>query len=164
MNENGEVRLDDPVSKWLPDLALPNADKVTLAMLADSTSGYPDYVPNDTFANAFLGDPFKGFTPQELIDIGLSSPPLYKPGTAWNYAHTNYVILGEALASAGGKPLGDLLTERVIERKGILTWRGRCGSTILSLGVGKSRMLSNLDFVNTSWTTLRSITRASTTG
>jgi len=119
MNENGEVSLDDPVSKWLPDLALPNADKVTLAMLADSTSGYPDYVPNDTFANAFLDDPFKGFTPKDLIDIGLSTPPWYEPGTAWNYAHTNYVILGEALAAAGGKPLGDLLTERVIETIGL---------------------------------------------
>jgi D-alanyl-D-alanine carboxypeptidase len=119
MNENGEVGLDDPVSKWLPDLDLPNADKVTLAMLAYSTSGYPDYVPNDTFVNAFLNDPFKQFTPQDLIDIGLSTPPWYEPGTAWNYAHTNYVILGEALAAAGGKPLGDLLTERVIETIGL---------------------------------------------
>jgi len=44
---------------------------------------------------------------------------LYDPGTAWSYAHTNYVILGEALAAAGGKPLGDLLTERVIEPMGL---------------------------------------------
>jgi len=118
-DESGEASLDDPVSKWLPDLDLPNADDVTLEMLARSTSGYPDYVPDDAFLDAFIDDPFQQFTPQDLIDIGLSTPPWYEPGTAWSYAHTNYVILGEALAAIGGDDLGTLLQERVIDPMGL---------------------------------------------
>lgn len=119
MAEEGVVSLDDTVATWLPDLDVPGADAVTLKMLVASTSGYPDYVPDDGFVDRFLADPFQHLTPQELIDYAFTTPPWYEPGTAWNYAHTNYVILGEALAAAGGAPLGDLLSERVIEPLGL---------------------------------------------
>lgn len=119
MAKSGEVALDDPVGRWLPDLDLPAADEVTLEMLARSTSGYPDYVPDPAFQDTFLTDPFGAFGPQDLIHFALVTEPWYPPGTSWSYAHTNYVILGEALAAAGGQPLGDLLTERVIEPMGL---------------------------------------------
>lgn len=119
MEESGEVSLDDTVASLLPDLDVPNADSVTLAMLAENTSGYPDYVRTDEFVDAFLEDPFASFGPDELLAIGMSLPPWYEPGTGWSYSHTNYVILGEALAAAGGQPLEELLTERVIEPMGL---------------------------------------------
>lgn len=119
MAESGEVSLDDPISRWLPDLDVPEADTVTLSMLVRNTSGYPDYVRSDSFVDPYLADPFASFTPEQLIEIGLSTPVWYPPGTGWSYAHTNYMILGEALAAAGGKPLGELLTERVIEPMGL---------------------------------------------
>jgi|SRR5215211_720093 len=95
--EDGKATLDDPISKWLPNTNLPSADTVTLRMLVQNTSGYPDYVSDDDFLNAFLANPFAQWTPEQLIDIALSTPPFYPPGTAWSYAHTNYVILGQAL-------------------------------------------------------------------
>ena len=42
LQDKGRLSLDDPVSKWLPHL--PNADRVTLRMLANSTSGYADWI------------------------------------------------------------------------------------------------------------------------
>src|SRR5437773_6965766 len=36
-----KVKLDDTIERWMPDL--PQANKVTLKMLANQTSGYPDY-------------------------------------------------------------------------------------------------------------------------
>src|SRR5215212_3889716 len=39
----GTVGLDDTIDAWLPDL--PASDRITLRMLANSTSGYVDYVP-----------------------------------------------------------------------------------------------------------------------
>ena len=39
-------RLDDKLSKWLPDV--PHADRVTLGQLAQMTSGYVDYVIGNT--------------------------------------------------------------------------------------------------------------------
>ena len=96
--EQGVVALDDPVAKWFPDY--PKADKVTLEMLIRNTSGYADYVPNDGFLKALHDDPFRAWTADELIAIGLGEPMHCDPGACWSYAHTNFVILGAALAKA----------------------------------------------------------------
>src|SRR5438067_319749 len=86
-----QVALDDKLARWLPEL--PDADRVTLRMLANMTAGYPDYEKNPKLVQALYADPFRQFTPQELIAIGLSTPRVFEPGTNWDYAHTNYVIL-----------------------------------------------------------------------
>lgn len=119
MAEDGALTLDDTISQWLPDLDVPRADVVTLKMLVQNTSGYPDYVRDAAFGEHFLQNPFQQFGAGDLLDYAFTIPPWYEPGTAWYYAHTNYVILGEVLAAAGGQPLADLLMERVIEPMGL---------------------------------------------
>jgi D-alanyl-D-alanine carboxypeptidase len=109
--DQGKVSLDDKLSRWYPNL--PQSDAVTLRMLANSTSGYPDYVLSQTFIDAFDRDPFKEWTAQELIDIGLSTPLKYPPGTGWNYSHTNFVILGEVLQKVSGQPMSALLRRNI---------------------------------------------------
>src|SRR5580704_11444153 len=42
-----KISLSDPVSKWMP--SLPEASTVTVKMLANMTSGYPDYVTDPAF-------------------------------------------------------------------------------------------------------------------
>ena len=111
------VGLDDAVATWLPDL--PDADRVTLRMLTNMTAGYPDYVQNPKLTQALNSDPFRQWTNQELIEIGLSTPLLFAPGTNWDYSHTNFVILGEALEKIAGKPLGVLLQEQVLTPMGL---------------------------------------------
>jgi CubicO group peptidase (beta-lactamase class C family) len=82
------VSLDDKVSKWLPEI--PHSDEVTLGQLAQMTSGYVDYVIGNEEVDAQLyTDPFRQWTPEELIATVSSKPLLYPPGTNWNYAHTN---------------------------------------------------------------------------
>ena len=109
--EEGLVSLDDPINKWIPKL--PNADKVTLRMLANCTSGYGDYVPNQDFIDALDKDPFRYFTPEELIEYGLSKGILYEPGTDWNYSHTTFVMLGIILEQIHGKTVPQLMEQRV---------------------------------------------------
>ncbi|CAA9551296.1 MAG: D-alanyl-D-alanine carboxypeptidase [uncultured Thermomicrobiales bacterium] len=115
--DRGAVGLDDPIAPWLPDL--PDADRVTLRMLANMTAGYPDYVQNDRFVDGFYADPFRAWTPAELIAIGLSTPRLFEPGANWDYSHTGYVILGQALERIGDAPLGTLLQDNVLGPLGL---------------------------------------------
>lgn len=106
------VRLDDKLSTWLPDV--PNANRVTLRQLAQMTSGYPDYaLGNADFEAALYADPFRQWTPEELLGYAVNKPLLYEPGTNWNYAHTNYVLLGLALEKATGVDLSKLLQDKV---------------------------------------------------
>lgn len=108
-----KVSLDDKLSRWLP--AIPNADRVTLGQLAHMTSGYRDYVlDNAEFTAALDADPFRQWTPQELLGYAVNKPLLYEPGTNWNYAHTDYVLLGLALEKATGEAMSKLLQDKVL--------------------------------------------------
>jgi CubicO group peptidase (beta-lactamase class C family) len=115
--DDGVLRLDDPLSIRMPELV--NADKVTLRMLANMTSGYRDYEANEQFNKDIYANPFREWTPEELIAIGLSEPPYFEPGTNWSYGHTNYVILGEVIERATGRPVVDLMQERVLGPLGL---------------------------------------------
>jgi CubicO group peptidase (beta-lactamase class C family) len=115
--DEGVVGLDDPLAQWLPDL--PDADRVTLRMLANMTAGYPDYVQNQQLIDALYADPFRQWTPEELIAMGLSTPRVFAPGANWDYSHTNYVILGQALERIAGRPLAVLLQEYVLDPLGL---------------------------------------------
>jgi CubicO group peptidase (beta-lactamase class C family) len=110
-----KVSLDDKASKWVPEI--PHSDEVTLGQLAQMTSGYTDYVIGNEEVDAMLyTDPFRQWTPEELLKTVTSKPLLYPPGTNWNYAHTNYLILGLALEKATGERMSDLLQEKVLAR------------------------------------------------
>ncbi len=115
--DEGVVELDDPINAWLPEL--PAADRITLRMLAYSTSGYVDYVPMDSFIDAVYKDPFREWTPDELIEMATDEPLLYEPGTNMSYSHANFMILGEALAAITGTPVDELIRERIVEPLGM---------------------------------------------
>jgi CubicO group peptidase (beta-lactamase class C family) len=115
--DEGTVSLDDPLANWLPDL--PDAELVTLRMLTNMTAGYPDYVQNPKLSQELYADPFRQWTPQEQIAIGLSTPRVFAPGANWDYSHTNYVILGQALEKITGQPLDIALQEQVLGPMGL---------------------------------------------
>jgi CubicO group peptidase (beta-lactamase class C family) len=113
-----KVSLDDKLSKWLPEE--PHADRVTLGQLAQMTSGYVDYVIGNTaMNNALYANPFRRWTVHEMLQYAVDQPLLYEPGTNWNYAHTNYVLLGLALEKATGQEMSKLLTDKVLRPLGL---------------------------------------------
>lgn len=110
--DRGEVSLNSPISKWLP--SLPHASEVTLGMLGNSRSGYGDYLADKRVLKVFEDNPFQPFTPGELITYAMAQPMAFKPGTGFHYAHTNLVILGEALQKITGRSISQLMQERII--------------------------------------------------
>ncbi len=62
----------------------------------------PTTSPTTSFIKQLYADPFRHWTPDELIAIGLGRPMICDPGTCWSYAHTNFVILGKVLEKAAG--------------------------------------------------------------
>ena len=111
------VTLDDTIDAWLPDL--PDADQVTLRMLANLTAGYPDFVQNPKLSQELYANPFHQWTPEEQIALSLSTPRLFAPGTNWAYSHTDYVILGQALEKITVQPLDVALQEQVLGPMGL---------------------------------------------
>ncbi len=115
--DDGTIGLDDPIGDLVP--GLPDADTATFRMLANMTAGYRDHVQNVDFLDALQDDPFRAFTPEDLIGYSLAQPRLFVPGGNWEYSHTNYVILGLALESVTGKTVEQLMQERVLDPLGL---------------------------------------------
>src|SRR5438876_6329859 len=112
-----KVKLDDTIDRWMP--TLPEANKVTLKMLANQTSGYPDFEPDPAWLAAWSANPFHIWTFEERLKYAFGRPVQFAPGTNWSYAHTNFMILGEILSKIGKKPLDTLLREKVLVPMGL---------------------------------------------
>ncbi|MFO0991846.1 MAG: serine hydrolase domain-containing protein [Hyphomicrobiales bacterium] len=107
------LSVDDKLSKWFP--GYPKASEITLAMLISGTSGYADYVTDDGFVKRLYADPFQRWTPDELIKIAFVRQMPCNPGECWSYAHTNFVILGQVIEKATGKPFADVIRAGILE-------------------------------------------------
>ncbi len=114
MVEQKKISLDDKVAQWYPNL--PNANHVTLRMLANCTSGYSDYVYNKKFINAVTSHPFKQWYDQELLDYAMMQAPLFQPGMSQAYSHTDYVLLSSILSKASNKPLHELFQSSILSK------------------------------------------------
>ena len=125
-----KITLDDTIERWMPKL--PEANKVTLKMLANQTSGYPDFETDPKWLAAWVADPFHIWTFEERLKYAFSRPMMFEPGTNWSYSHTNFMILGEILAKIGGKPLDALVREKVLGPMGLKNTTGSQTSEIPS--------------------------------
>jgi CubicO group peptidase (beta-lactamase class C family) len=115
LQDQGVLGLDDKLSKWLPDY--PRASDITLRMLANSTSGYADYV--DLNVLPLYDDVHRQWSQDELIHAALAQPMKCAPGTCFSYSHANFVILGRVMSMASGKPVADLIRTGILEPLGM---------------------------------------------
>lgn len=111
LDAEGVLSQDEPVAEYFPELV--NGDRITPRMLADSTSGTPDYIPDTEFLKALTADPFKEWTVTELLAYAQRTPPLFEPGTSWAYSHTDLAMLGTVLEEATGRSVAELFEERI---------------------------------------------------
>jgi len=125
-----KVKLDDTIDRWMP--GLPESHTVTLKMLANQTTGYPDYETDPAWLAAFNADPFHIFTFNERLSYAFDRPMQFAPGTNWSYAHTNFMILGQILSMIGKKPLSTLLSQKVLQPMGLANTTGSVTSAVPS--------------------------------
>ncbi len=115
--DQGKVKLDDDVLRWLPRLR--DTNRVTLGMLAGMTAGYHDYALDPLFADKLFANPFGVITTSDQLRLALDAPQQFTPGTNWSYSHSNYVILGLALEKITKQPLNVALSRMVLRPLGL---------------------------------------------
>ena len=111
--EDGKLSLDDRVVRWLPELT--RAKDVTIRHLLTMTSGYRDFWPQDYVMPMMLKD----VEPSQILEEWAEKPLDFEPGTRRQYSNTNYTILGIIVERVAGKPLMQLLGERVFTPLGM---------------------------------------------
>lgn len=118
LQDEGKLSLDEPLANYRPNF--PESKEVTLRMLANVTSGYPDFVQeNEPFQQLLFENPFRQWTPDELIHWAFTLPVACKPTTCFHYAHTNFAILSQVISQVTGKSISTLMRERIFEPLGL---------------------------------------------
>ncbi len=116
--EEGELKLDDPISKYRPDV--PNGDNITITQLLDMRSGLANYTEDPAFLEAMDQDKQRVWKPDELLAMAYSKPPTFAPGTGWHYSNTNYILLGLVMEKLTGKSVDELFLERLFSPLGLV--------------------------------------------
>jgi D-alanyl-D-alanine carboxypeptidase len=111
--EQGKLSLDDPVSRFVPNLTRGN--DVTIRELLSHTSGYQDFWPQD-YVPPFM---LRAITADKILDLWARKPLDFDPGTEWQYSNTNFVIAGLIVEKASGEPLLQFLSEHIFAPLGM---------------------------------------------
>jgi len=120
--QEGKITLDEPIETYLPGLLKGegiDATKITVRQLLQHTSGLPEYtdtVPGETdiFENRDIY-----YSPRDLIDIALTHPAAFEPGSQFKYTNTNYIVLSLLAEKVTHRPLAEQITQRIIEPLGL---------------------------------------------
>jgi D-alanyl-D-alanine carboxypeptidase len=117
--QEGKLSLDDRLKnllggeKWFA--RLPNADELTLKMLLNHSSGIPNHVEDEGFLKELFNHSARDIKHEELLTYVLGKRPLFPAGRGSYYSHTNYILAGLAVEKAAGKPLYELVAERILK-------------------------------------------------
>src|SRR4051794_38663010 len=106
--EDGKLRIDDPVTKYLPEFLGGKRD-ITIRLLMTHFSGFqPDFE---------LGSRWTGY--ETGVKKALAETPIAPPGARFIYSDTNFILLGEIVRRVSGMSLPDYATRTVFQPLGM---------------------------------------------
>ncbi|MGD8615397.1 MAG: serine hydrolase domain-containing protein [Gammaproteobacteria bacterium] len=116
--EEGRLALDEPITTWLPGDAttrIPSSETITLRHLLSHTSGVIDYMNDDTAWRAdFVRSPHRRWNHSDVVPYLYDKPLLFRPGTAYHYSNSNYILVGHILERVSGQPFHALMRTRIL--------------------------------------------------
>ena len=101
--EQGKVRLNDPVAKYLPEFAQNGKEDITLRQLLTHYSGL---APDIDLTPAFDSK-------ESAFRLAFAETPQQAPGSGFVYSDTNFIVLGALVEKISGEPL-EVYSERHI--------------------------------------------------
>lgn len=118
--KRGEVKLDDPISKYLPDTVKTpkfNGKEITLLDLTTQSSGLPslpdDFKPKDPL------NPYADYTVQRLYDFLGRVELKHEIGIKFEYSNLGVGLLGHILALQAKMGYEDLVKNRILKPLGM---------------------------------------------
>lgn len=114
----GHVRLDQPVTEFLPDVEVPMLGRpITLRDLATHTSGLPR-LPKHLVRNALRhrDNPYSQVTGEDLERALEQYHPRRPPGSRVRYSNFGAAVLGDALSRRMGRSYDELVADRICRR------------------------------------------------
>jgi D-alanyl-D-alanine carboxypeptidase len=113
LQQQGKLSLQDPVSKFFPELT--RSSDVKIINLLTHTSGYQDYAPQDYTIPSWKlpGDPLA------VVHQFAGKPLDFEPGTQWQYSNTNFVLAALIVQKVSHEPFAKFLRDQVLKPAGL---------------------------------------------
>ena len=99
--QDGRIKLDDPVQRWLPEFKGRWKDRVTWRHLLTHTSGLPP------------AGKMRGRAPSQRLQSLVNTPLGVPPGADVQYSDVSFIVLWTAVERVVGEPLPVFLERRV---------------------------------------------------
>ncbi|SFK72693.1 D-alanyl-D-alanine carboxypeptidase [Streptosporangium canum] len=128
----GKVELDTPAADYLPEFGLD--ERITVRMLLQHTSGVFNFsgevyddgtvvlgipMPYGPAGAEWLDNRLKTYRPQELVELALSKPARFEPGTGWSYSNTNYVLARLLIEKVTGRTYAEEMRRLILGPLGL---------------------------------------------
>jgi len=107
--DQGKLGLDDPIDRYVR--GVPSGKEITLRQLAGMRSGLHDYAEDLNLPQ----QPFRQWTPSELLEIAFKHPLLFPPGSDFDYSNTNTVLLGVVVEKVSGQSLASFIEQHILK-------------------------------------------------
>ncbi|WP_242076951.1 serine hydrolase domain-containing protein [Brevundimonas diminuta] len=115
--EIGLLRLDTPLSTLLPDFPTSSGATVTLAHLLSNTSGLPDLLMPAAKANSDLRT--SNASAGEMVTRFAPTETKFVPGSDFDYAFMNWVIVRAVIEAQNGARFEDLAESLLLKPMGL---------------------------------------------
>lgn len=115
--DQGLIGLDDPIAKYVP--GVPDGQQITIRELARMQSGLYNYSASPQFTEALYANPYRAWTPGQLLAYSFSRPLNFAPGAGWEYSNTNTVLLGLVVEQVSRQRLQDYLRDHIFRPFGL---------------------------------------------
>ncbi|OAI48125.1 hypothetical protein AYO44_08005 [Planctomycetaceae bacterium SCGC AG-212-F19] len=112
LRDQGKLRLDDPIEKYLPWFKIkpaPDAMPITIRQLLVHTSGLPRESPHPYWSD------FKFPSREEMIKALPSQEAPYPPETKWKYSNLGLAIAGEVVVAVSGEPFEKYVQKHILD-------------------------------------------------
>jgi CubicO group peptidase (beta-lactamase class C family) len=141
MVDRGEVKLDDPVSKYLPDsVKVPSHGGKEITLLDLATHGSGLSMNPDNMTGVDDREQYESYTDAKMYDF-LSHYTLKRdPGSEFSYSNVGFALLGHVLARRAGTDFESLVVDRICKPLGMERTRNTLTTEMLAhLAMGHER-------------------------
>lgn len=111
----GELELDRPVQRYLPDVLPRRYPRVLVSQLLNHTSGLPDSTEDAGAVDPrwYVAHRFDHHSPREVVATATTGPMIHAPGAAQRYNGLNYFLAGMVIEKVTGRSYAHELAARI---------------------------------------------------
>ena len=119
LQEQGRLRIDDPIDRYLPVTVRPFGEPVRLHHLMTHSSGIPALAYAEAIIRHGSGAsdhylPMGGYDDMLTFLNGAEDWAYARPGDRWFYLNEGYVLLGAVIERVSGEPYNDYIHDHIL--------------------------------------------------